>query len=142
MRPSVVLSVLKHPNLVTLAVCRAFFRDLPVVVSERVTLSLTLKTGRGRLLKRFLHRRLHPKARRIIAISRGVKEDLERQFGISGDRIQVIYNPCDIERVQRLAAEEPDLPINWSVPTVVATGRLTEQKGFGYLLQACMPHPP
>jgi glycosyltransferase involved in cell wall biosynthesis len=128
--------MLKHPNLLTLSVCQGFFRDIPVVIAERSNLSLTLKTDRGRLFKRFLHRRLYPRARGIIAVSRGVREDLERHFGISRDRIQVIYNPCDIERVQRLAAEEPDLPIDWTIPTVVAAGRLTEQKGFCYLLQA------
>jgi glycosyltransferase involved in cell wall biosynthesis len=44
--------------------------------------------------------------------------------------------PGEIDRIQRLAREQPDLPIAWSIPTVVAVGRLTEQKGFGYLLQA------
>lgn len=134
--PSIVLSFLKHPNLVSLAVCRAFFPDIPVVISERDTLSLTLAMDRGHLLKRLLHRRLYPYARKIIAVSNGVKDDLEQSFGISSSRIQVIYNPCNIERVRLLAAAEPDLDIDWRVPTVVAAGRLTAQKGFMYLLQA------
>ena len=135
-RPSVVLSVMKHPNLITLALCRALFRAIPVVIAERNTLSLTLMCDRGRLIKRFLHRRLYPCAKKIVAVSRGVKEDLECGFGISGDRIQVIDNPCDVEQVRRLAAEEPKLPIDWSVTTVMSAGRLTEQKGFRYLLEA------
>lgn len=135
-QPAVILSVLKHPNLLTLLVCRTFFRAIPVVISERNILSLTLAADRGRLLKRLLHRRLYPCAEKTIAVSYGVKEDLEQRFGISSDRIEVIYNPCDLEKVRRLAAEEPDLSIDWRVPTVVAVGRLTEQKGFSSLLHA------
>ncbi len=131
-RPSVILGVLNHPNLVTLAVCRAFFRDIPVVISARNNLSLSLKKDRGRHLKRFLHRCFYPRARRVIAVSCGVKDDLERRFGIPGDQIQVIYNPCEIDRIQRLAREQPGLPIDWSIPTVVAVGRLTEQIKRGY----------
>jgi glycosyltransferase involved in cell wall biosynthesis len=135
-QPAVILSLLKHPNLVTLLVCRTFFRAIPVVISERDTLSLTLATDRARLLKRLLHRQVYPCARKIIAVSNGVKEDLERNFGISGSRIQVIYNPCDVERIQRMAVERPDLEIDWGIPTVVAAGRLTAQKDFSSLLHA------
>jgi glycosyltransferase involved in cell wall biosynthesis len=135
-RPAVILSVLKHVNLVTLAVCRVFFREVPVAIGVDTPLSHTLKTGRGRFPKRFLHHRLYPCAHRIIAVSKGVKEDLQARFGIPAERIHVIYNPCEIDQVQRLAREEPDLPIDWSVPTVVAAGRLSAQKGFRCLLQA------
>jgi glycosyltransferase involved in cell wall biosynthesis len=135
-RPSVILSILKHPNLMTLAVCRAWFPDLPVIISERGVLSLSLRNDRGRHAKRWLHGRLYPRARRIVAVSSGVKADLEARFGIPGDRIRVIYNPCEIDRVQRLARAEPSVPIDWSVPTVVAAGRLTAEKDFGALLQA------
>jgi glycosyltransferase involved in cell wall biosynthesis len=135
-RPSVILSVLKHANLMTLVAACAWFPDIPVVISERNVLSLVLGGDRGRHLKRWLHRRLYPRARTIIAISSGVKEDLQQSFAIPGDRIRVIHNPCEIERVRRLAGARPDVPIDWSIPTVVAAGRLTAQKGFGDLLEA------
>ncbi len=67
---------------------------------------------------------------------RGSLYRLSRQFGISKERIQIIHNPCDIEPVQALAAEEPDLPIDWRAPTVVAVGRLKKAKDFPYLPQA------
>jgi N-acetylgalactosamine-N,N'-diacetylbacillosaminyl-diphospho-undecaprenol 4-alpha-N-acetylgalactosaminyltransferase len=136
LRPAVVLSVLKHPNLVTLALGGALHRDLPVVVSERDTLSLVLRHDRGRALKRLLHRRLYPRARAVVAISAGVKADLEREFGIAGRLIRVIHNPCDADRVRRLAAEDPALPLDPAVPIVVAAGRLSAQKGFDDLLRA------
>jgi glycosyltransferase involved in cell wall biosynthesis len=84
----------------TLAVCRAFFP--------------------GMLLKRFLHRRLYPHARRVIVISAGIGDDLERRIGLRGGRVQVIHNPCETEPVRRLARGEPGLSIDWRIPTVVA----------------------
>jgi glycosyltransferase involved in cell wall biosynthesis len=52
-------------------------------------------------------------------------------------RVQVIANAVDIQLVRKLAEEPLDhLWVGSSVPVLIAVGRLVEQKGFSYLLQA------
>lgn len=77
----------------------------------------------------------------LVAVSRGVASDWSAYFKIPWERIHVIYNPIDVERVQRLAtAPLGEVGTQMSVasdePTIVAVGRLTPQKDFGMLLRA------
>ena len=68
----------------------------------------------------------------IVATSQGVSRDLTSSFGIDPDRIRVLANPVDLDRVRAAAAE----PIDASVlppgngPLIVAAGRLAEAKNY------------
>ncbi|GAB4490883.1 MAG: glycosyltransferase [Thermodesulfovibrionales bacterium] len=92
---------------------------------------------------RKLHRRLFNNilsrvSDRIIAVSGAVKDDILRYDRISGDRVEVIYNGIEPERLRsgdggRVRAE---FGIPGGDPVVGTVGRLTVQKGHRYLLEA------
>ena len=81
---------------------------------------------------------LYPKADEIIAVSKGVAEDLVRITGINSQQITVIANPVITPRVKRLAKTEIDHP--WlqkkDLPVILGVGRLTRQKDFPTLIKA------
>ena len=81
---------------------------------------------------------LYPKADEIIAVSKGVAEDLARITGLNSQRITVIANPVITPRVKRLAKSEADHP--WlrkkDLPVILGVGRLTRQKDFPTLIKA------
>lgn len=52
-------------------------------------------------------RRLLPKNQKIIAVSKGVADDLVRHFDIPEDRVEVIYNPVVVPDIHELAAATP-----------------------------------
>lgn len=75
-----------------------------------------------------------------VAVSLGVAADLERFYGISRRRVQVLYNPILPDDVAERAAQPVAPP--WQDdgrPVVLAVGRFTLDKGYALLLQA-LPH--
>ena len=75
---------------------------------------------------------------RVVAISKGVADDLTANFGMPPHRIDVIHNPVDVDAVTRAAAEplEPAHQALWAHPAIVAAGRLAEQKNYLLLIDA------
>ncbi|MFM6270710.1 MAG: glycosyltransferase, partial [Dolichospermum sp.] len=81
--------------------------------------------------------RLYPQADQIIALSQGVAEDLMTLCPHISNQLDVIYNAGWDSKVLSGAKEsihQEDLPAN--APLIVACGRLTDQKGFPYLIDA------
>lgn len=72
-------------------------------------------------------------ASKVIALTKGVKEDLVKNFNVPSNKIQVVYNPIDIEGIQKSAAEDISLKGD---NVIVATGRLVEQKDYPTLIKA------
>jgi glycosyltransferase involved in cell wall biosynthesis len=137
-RPAIVLATMRVPSLAA-AACGRLFPNTSVVLWAQSHVARAVAGHRlraYRLLVPRLVRRLYPRVQGIIAVSEGVKENLVQGFGVRPERVRVIPNPLEIQHVRALAAQEPSRALDWSVPTVVAVGRLTSQKGFTYLLEA------
>jgi len=140
-RPAALLSVL-HANLVALWARRLAGGVPPsLVVSERDTLSSEFQHYRSDLRMRVmphLIKRFYPWADCIVAVSKGVAEDLVRVARIPRKLIQVIYNPIVTPEFRQKAQARPAHP--WfqagAPPVILAVGRLTAQKDFGTLIRA------
>lgn len=95
--------------------------------------------GGGYNLSLWAERTAAESADAIIAVSRGMRDDVLRSYpAVDGDRVRVIHNGVDPE------AYRPDadtgvlerLGIDPSVSTTVFVGRITRQKGLPHLLDA------
>jgi glycosyltransferase involved in cell wall biosynthesis len=91
--------------------------------------------------KRHLGRRLLPLwGRKVIAISASVKRHLRQDFGVKEDRIRLIYNGIDLNRFNcRLPITSYQSKKKFGLadtPVVGSVGRLSDVKGYSYLIEA------
>jgi glycosyltransferase involved in cell wall biosynthesis len=128
--PDAVLSTVTGTNLLAVLACKRSHARVRLVLRE----ASSLINARG-FFKRKAMRWLYRRADMVVAVSRGVAEDL-RGLGIPDDHVHVIHNPVDPERLRHLARVGPVLPSLDGVPYVIALGRLTEAKDYPALLRA------
>jgi glycosyltransferase involved in cell wall biosynthesis len=138
--PAALLAAMDHANLVAIWAKRLARVDTPVFVSVRNTLSVEARRGvrlRDKALPA-LARRFYPRAAGVIAVSRGVAEDLESHVGLEAGSVKVIYNPVVTPELADLAEQPLDHPwlATGASPLLLAAGRLTQQKDFATLIDA------
>ena len=139
-RPSVVLTAMEHSSVAAIW-ARAFARvPTRVIATVHTNLSEVVKhapSAKVRLVplvcRAFLHR-----ADAIVAVSRGVADDLAKHAPKTRSRTKVIYNPVITDDILSQAKESVDHP--WfqpgEAPVILGAGRLAEQKDFATLIRA------
>ena len=134
LRPHVVLSGMAHLNFLVLLLQSFFPRLTRVMVRQNATVSSALAADRRRGLTRRLYRLLYRRSDCVICQSRAMADDLAAELDVAPQRIAVLANPLDVERI-RAAREGASL---WCGPGphLLAVGRLAAEKGFDLLLEA------
>src|SRR5262245_56777058 len=131
-RPDVTVSFLTRANIAN-AIAASLLR-IPAIISERVNTSSHLGQGLGAAVARWIVRMTYPRARKVIAVSQGVADDVQAGFGVARKQTVVIPNPIDFDAI-RAQAEQGE-PIALQAPYVVAMARLMPNKNHAMLIDA------
>lgn len=142
-RPASVLSLMPYPNVISVMARAISGVRTKLILSEHGNLSASMaNTGSMRTyLKVCLATRwVYPLADGIVAVSRGVADDLSARLGFvqSSSQVRVIYNPVvSADLVERMKEQihHPWFKSGGS-PIIIAAGRLAPQKDFATLIRA------
>lgn len=139
-RPAVLLSALDHANIIAILANFASGNKSRCVVSVRLPPSAGYRvdsTG-PRWLILLLSRWLFRFADQVVANARYVASDLSQSLRVPGHKLTVIYNPLDVQSIERSALAAIDHP--WfaagSAPVVLSVGSLFPRKDYETLIRA------
>jgi glycosyltransferase involved in cell wall biosynthesis len=138
LRPDVAVPVMPPSALALLAAVRRSRHKPRVAISLQCTLNQHNRGLRGLFdtIEGKLVRRMFPQADHVIALSRGVAADIAAAVPVLRDRIDVVHN-IGLPLPAQIALPEPDVsPPKPGCIRYIACGRLVEQKGYPFLLQA------
>jgi glycosyltransferase involved in cell wall biosynthesis len=138
-KPSCLVSALSHTNVVAIFSHLVTKSSAKLIVSEHTPLFQAQANAsflRDRFLPFFI-RALYSRANHIIAVSRGVADQLA-VLGVPRDKIAVIHNPVVDAELYEKAEEAVDH--SWfaprAPPVILAAGRLAKEKDFQTLVRA------
>ncbi|HEY6577797.1 MAG TPA: glycosyltransferase [Rhizomicrobium sp.] len=139
-KPDVMVSSFGHNNIVAIAAKALARAKTRLIITQHAALEAECKDQGGikYALLPISYRLLGRHADEIIAVSRGVKEDMCTVTRLPAERITVVYNPVVSAETERLAEQpvmHPFFNAN-SVPVFLAVGRLVPQKNFFLLIDA------
>jgi len=125
-----------HLNFLVLLLRPFFPAETRVLVRQNGTVSSALDFGSMPWYTRLLYRLLYRRADRVICQTPAMAEDLAQELGLAIDRITMLPNPLDVERIRASISENPPWQTALGAPQLLAIGRLSQEKGFDLLLRA------
>jgi N-acetylgalactosamine-N,N'-diacetylbacillosaminyl-diphospho-undecaprenol 4-alpha-N-acetylgalactosaminyltransferase len=131
-KPDKVLSFLWSVNLIALSAGMISRHHPQIFVSERTLPSESVLRYRFSYIRGLLIKIIYPGASKIAAVSRNVKNDLIERFGVPAEKIAVIYNSIDLEKIRSAMKEEIDL----KPPFLISAGGLNPTKNFEFQIRA------
>ena len=136
-KPDTILSFCWYANFLALLCTRAMRHRPSVIIVAPCSTSYFLRASRFAAVKSLLIRWFYPRASHIIAVSRGVKDDLVQSFSMRPSKIKVIYCGIDTEQIRALNREWVSFPwFKERLPIIIAVGRLAKEKNYPLLLKA------
>ncbi len=139
-RPRAMLSALDHANLVAIWAGMLTKARTKVFVSVHVAQGAAPRAawrGRDRWVRR-LAGVSYSRAEAVVAVSKGVADDLVHGVGVPSGKVRVIHNPVVLPAVVEASALDPGHPwlVRGGPPVILGAGRLTAQKDFATLITA------
>lgn len=131
-QPGQVMSFLARANCCNVIAGKLL--NFKTIISERTYTSSYYNNSISGQLFKFLIRALYPKADKIVAVSKGVAQDLEVNFSVNSEKITVLYN-CYINQ-EIIDASNEEVVDNLPSKFIVAVGRLQKVKNFSMLIEA------
>ena len=137
-RPDLVVGWSFLSNLAAILAVRLSGRSMRTICNERSRVSELLKSSGWMkcALLRYLTRWCYRRADRVLCNSRAAQDDLINRFDIPVERLGVVPNPVDMERIQKIQTQCPPEFEGAAHPIYLQVARLSREKGAEDALEA------
>ena len=145
-QPVGLISAMSHTNIIAIWAKILAGVDTKVVVTVHNAVSLALSNDRTTKFKQRIARKIvllltrafYGRAHAVVAVSKGVADDIVKLKSIDRSQIEVIYNPAITPQLESKSKE--NVKHKWLAvkdrPVFISVGRMTDQKDFWNLLRA------
>jgi glycosyltransferase involved in cell wall biosynthesis len=110
-----------------------------VIISQRGSIShdFDIKGAVGYIRKKILIPFIYNRVDKIVALSKGLRDELVNNFNIPDNKVSVIYNHYDLDEISSISSQEIDAENKniFCASTLVTLGRLHVQKGHSGLIE-------
>lgn len=132
-RPNLLLSALPNGNAPAVYAAELTNRSVPLVVSVHNNMSRSYVGDR-------LHtaRALYPRADAVVAVSRGLRANVQESLEIEPEAVHAIYNPISASDIRQMAQEPSPHPwlMDGEPPVILTVGRQAAAKDYLTLVRA------
>ena len=142
LNPDYVFSTMKESNFIAIFSRKVAFSKAKNIIREAntVTQQIANESKWYQKLKNKIIFYFYRYADHVVALSKAMKKDLQTVVpSLSDERITVIPNPVNIEKIQALAKQpidQTELDLIKNRPLLLSVGRLYEQKNYDFLFDA------
>lgn len=135
-KPNISMSFLTLDNIINV-ISNIGNKNTRVILQVHIALSMKFSQNPFHKIIKKMIQSIYNRADTIIAVSEGVRDELIECYGIQSEKVIVIHNPNNIEKIQLQAQESVDHPwFSGEIPIIFNMGRLTKQKGQWHLIRA------
>jgi glycosyltransferase involved in cell wall biosynthesis len=133
-----VVATQTHTNVICAFAKKLARVNTKLIFREVSTPSKNIKSqGLAKFLLKSLVNFTYPTADKVVCVSNGVLDDFREYYGYKKQNLITIYNPViDDAYLAKLTAPVEHRFFNSENKVIMAVGRLTEAKNFGYLIRS------
>ena len=139
------LFCIKKSNAFDLVISHGELASLPNIISGRSNNIIVVHENRfaafkdlqGKIVNKIIQYIYSVESTvKIVTVSQGIEESFRSVLGIKEEKLQTIYNPYDINEIERLSKEcITEYALLFEHDVIMLTGRLSFQKGQWYALR-------
>lgn len=134
-KPQIIVSTLNRMNILILLVSFFINRKIKIIIREPNMPKAQFESNYLPRYYLWLMKLLYPRADMIIAQTDAMKEEIRVFFKINPSKISVLTNPIDKNFIDE-KVRDGGSPFRGDDINIVASGRITKQKGFDYLIKS------
>lgn len=138
--PVVLISTPTTANIAAIIAANELEHKPKLIIREASTLSIEEKNNNNVVFKRLvkLVPKLYPCADRIICVSKGVREDMVKNYQINDSLCEILRNPIDRKLLEKKSREVSKDTVKFLSKSgfILGLGRLELQKDFFTLIKA------